>query len=265
MILLSFDIEEFDAPLEHGVNLPFEEQMRISKEGTHKILDCLAQHRVKATFFCTANFALHAKDVINDIQKDGHEIASHGFYHSSFETADLLRSKETLEDITGQTVYGFRMARMMPVKEEDIQNAGYLYNSSLNPTCIPGRYNHFRQPRTHFMKAEVLQLPASVTPLIRFPLFWLAYHNLPATLYREFDYWTWKADSYFLTYFHPWEFTPINERKELKLPLIMTNNAGDKMLQRLNDLIYFFKEKGVPFGTFSQFSQELLNKEYGKK
>ena len=32
MILLSFDIEEFDAPLEHGVELPFEEQMRTSVE-----------------------------------------------------------------------------------------------------------------------------------------------------------------------------------------------------------------------------------------
>ena len=38
MILLSFDIEEFDAPLEHGVELPFEEQMRTSVEGTRKIL-----------------------------------------------------------------------------------------------------------------------------------------------------------------------------------------------------------------------------------
>ena len=51
MILLSFDIEEFDAPLEHGVELPFEEQMRTSVEGTRKILACLARHRVKATFF----------------------------------------------------------------------------------------------------------------------------------------------------------------------------------------------------------------------
>lgn len=41
MILLSFDIEEFDAPLEHGVELPFEEQMRTSVEGTRKILACL--------------------------------------------------------------------------------------------------------------------------------------------------------------------------------------------------------------------------------
>ena len=39
MILLSFDIEEFDAPLEHGVELPFEEQMRTSVEGTRKILN----------------------------------------------------------------------------------------------------------------------------------------------------------------------------------------------------------------------------------
>ena len=199
MILLSFDIEEFDAPLEHGVELPFEEQMRTSVEGTRKILACLARHRVKATFFCTANFALHAKDLILDIQKGGHEIASHGFYHSSFETADLRKSKEALEELTGQPVNGFRMARMMPVEEEEIHKAGYLYNSSLNPTCIPGRYNHLGQPRTYFMKDGVLQLPASVTPIVRFPLFWLAYHNLPATLYRKLALWTWKEDGYFLT------------------------------------------------------------------
>jgi len=60
-----------------------------------------------------------------DIQKGGHEIASHGFYHSSFETADLRKSKEALEELTGQPVNGFRMARMMPVEEEEIHKAGY--------------------------------------------------------------------------------------------------------------------------------------------
>lgn len=54
MILLSFDIEEFDAPLEHGVELPFEEQMRTSVEGTRKILACLARHRV-------SDFLLHGE------------------------------------------------------------------------------------------------------------------------------------------------------------------------------------------------------------
>ena len=39
MILLSFDTEEFDVPKEHGVNISLEEGMRISVEGTNKILD----------------------------------------------------------------------------------------------------------------------------------------------------------------------------------------------------------------------------------
>ena len=50
MILLSFDIEEFDAPLEHGVELPFEEQMRTSVEGTRKILACLFASRTEANW-----------------------------------------------------------------------------------------------------------------------------------------------------------------------------------------------------------------------
>lgn len=160
---------------------------------------------------------------------------------------------------------GFRMARMMPVEEEEIHKAGYLYNSSLNPTCIPGRYNHLGQPRTYFMKAGVLQLPASVTPIVRFPLFWLAYHNLPASLYRKLALWTWKEDGYFLTYFHPWEFTSLSDRKELKLPFIMINHSGCGMERRLDALIRFFKDKRAPFGTYTQFSQEILSKSHGQE
>ena len=247
MILLSFDIEEFDAPLEHGVELPFEEQMRTSVEGTRKILACLARHRVKATFFCTANFALHAKDLILDIQKGGHEIASHGFYHSSFETADLRKSKEALEELTGQPVNGFRMARMMPVEEEEIHKAGYLYNSSLNPTCIPGRYNHLGQPRTHFMKDVVLQLPASVTPIVRFPLFWLAYHNLPATLYRKLALWTWKEDGYFLTYFHPWEFSARLREPAFGVPGYLTHCSGTDLQRKFIRLLEWLKARVVRY------------------
>ena len=56
-IPLSFDIEEFDVPREHGAELPMEEQARISVAGTEAILDILKEHQVKATFFSTANFA----------------------------------------------------------------------------------------------------------------------------------------------------------------------------------------------------------------
>ncbi|MEG1574718.1 MAG: polysaccharide deacetylase family protein, partial [Bacteroidales bacterium] len=114
-LLLSFDIEEFDLPLENGVDIPFEEQMRRSVEGAEKILEILKRNKVVATLFCTANFAENAPDIIKRAVNEGHEIASHGLRHSQFYNADLLRSKEILEEITQVTVRGFRMARMMSV------------------------------------------------------------------------------------------------------------------------------------------------------
>lgn len=253
MILLSFDIEEFDVPKEHEFDLPFEEQMRVSVAGTIKILDCLLHNSVKATFFCTANFAIHAPQIIKRIQDEGHEVASHGFNHWTFEVSDLKKSKDALEVLTGTEILGYRQARMMPVSEKAISDAGYRYNSSLNPTFIPGRYMNLSTPRTNFMKEGVLQIPSSVTPLFRFPLFWLSYHNLPGSLYRCLCKYTHRHDGYLVTYFHPWEFYPLSEHPEWRLPFIIRNHSGDAMVKRLNDFILYFKKKETPFITFSEF------------
>ena len=51
MILLSFDIEEFDMPFEYGKEITFENQIAVSARGTAIILDLLKKHNVKATFF----------------------------------------------------------------------------------------------------------------------------------------------------------------------------------------------------------------------
>jgi len=45
MVLLSFDIEEFDMPFEYGKEIPFEDQLSISTEGTLKILAILKKKR----------------------------------------------------------------------------------------------------------------------------------------------------------------------------------------------------------------------------
>ena len=100
MILLSFDIEEFDLPTEYGLAISWEEQLRVSREGSGHILDVLARHGVRATFFCTARFAEAAPDVLRAICDGGHEVASHGYAHSAFEEADLTRSREILPVVT---------------------------------------------------------------------------------------------------------------------------------------------------------------------
>lgn len=113
MILLGFDVEEFDMPFEYGKSLPFDEQLAISTTGTLKVLDVLKDAGIKATFFCTANYAIHKPDIIQAIVAQGHELASHGYYHSNFKPDHLLQSKLKLEEISGTAVTGFRMARMM--------------------------------------------------------------------------------------------------------------------------------------------------------
>lgn len=263
MVLLSFDTEEFDVPREHGVEIPFERSVAISVEGTMRILDALKRGGVRATFFCTADFAEAAPEVMRRILDEGHEVASHGCSHWTFAAGDLARSKERLERLTGRPVAGYRQARMMPVDEGDIRRAGYLYNSSLNPTFIPGRYMHLSTPRTCFMKEGVLQIPASVTPWVRFPLFWLSYHNLPGWLYRALVRRTLRHDGYLSTYFHPWEFYELNDHPELKMPFIIRNHSGLEMVGRLEKLIVDLKGRGYVFGTYSEFARrktEELNK-----
>ncbi len=250
MILLSFDIEEFDMAFEYGRDISFEDQIAISREGTIIILDLLQKHKVQATFFSTAIFAIAAPDLIKRLVAEGHELASHTYYHSDFKNEDLLLSRQKLEEISASRVIGLRMPRMYPVDDMEVEKAGYLYNSSINPTYLPGRYNHFDKPRTCFKKQKVWQIPASVSPIIRFPLFWLSFHNLPLWLYKMLCVWTLKKDKYLNIYFHPWEFTDLKDKNRFGFPNYVSKNSGLDMKVRLENLIIWMKIKNYNFCDF---------------
>ncbi len=252
MVALSFDIEAFDLPLEHGVELPFERQIEVSRIGAERIFDILDGHGVRATFFSTVKFAGHAPEVISRLLKEGHELASHGIRHTGFDISDLKASRQALEKIAGHPVTGFRMPRMMKLPESAMRDAGYLYDSSLNPTFIPGRYMNLGTPRHPFMKDGVLQIPTSVTPWIRFPLFWLSAHLLPPRIYRILARRTLSHGGLFTTYFHPWEFFNLNSLPECKLPAMIRLNSGEGMQQRLSSLISEMKQRGERFVTYSE-------------
>jgi len=250
---LSFDFEECDLPREAGVDFPIEEGMRYSVEGANALLDVLDKHGVKATFFCTLNFAERAPEVMKRLIAGGHEIAAHGVDHFHQVPEDPMLCKEGLERLYGVKVVGYRQPRMFPVDDAALARAGYLYNSSLNPAFVPGRYNHWDVPRTPFRKDGLLQVPASVTPLIRFPLFWLALHLLPEWLYLAFALRTLRHDGRIVTYFHPWEFSSIGARSaELKIPALVRPHLGRGMVGRLDRLIGALAKRGVEFGIIGE-------------
>lgn len=230
-VLLSFDVEEFDMPLEYQFDIPVEEQMRVGIEGLNAISPILES--VACTLFTTANFANHFPERIKELAKS-HEIASHTFYHTAYATEDLLKSRLRLEEITGEKVTGLRMPRMRPVLMKDVLAAGYQYDSSINPTWLPGRYNNFHLPRTVYNEDGVKRIPASVSPGIRIPLFWLSFKNMPYNLYLQLCKQTLAKDGYLCLYFHPWEFTSI---EQFGLPGYTRRWCGSKLVERLNKLV----------------------------
>jgi hypothetical protein len=257
-LLLSFDIEEFDMPLEYRYEISFADQIAVSRAGTQLILGILKNHGIKATFFSTVVFARQVPDLIQQIVNEGHELASHGYGHSEFSNDHYLLSKQALEEIGKCKVNGFRMARMQPVHNQLIEEAGYRYNSSINPTYLPGRYNNFHVPRKVFKVGNVWQLPASVVPIIRFPLFWLSFHNLPLFLYTWLSKITLKSDGYLNIYFHPWEFMPINDKNKYNFPGYVNRNVGKKMCTRFEKFIRLFKNH--EFITIQDFIERQVSK-----
>lgn len=249
-ILLSFDIEEFDLPREKGVDISLEKGVKISSMGTEKILKILGKHQVKATFFITGNFARINPKLTKKIKEAGHEIACHGVDHFRPSKTDPENSKKIVERVAGAKVSGYRQPRMFKISYKELKRQGYLYDSSVNPAFIPGRYNNFKVPRHAFVKSDVIEIPASAATFMRIPMFWLALHLFPKRFYLGLAKSVLRRQDYFTTYFHPWEFTDFGG---FKAPWYITRNSGDKLAQRLDWLIQKLKTDKNEFMTYCDY------------
>lgn len=252
-LLFTVDVEEFDTALEYGHDLSLAEQVAVSTRGLRLLSDRFAATDARVTLFTTANYALHEPELIKTLAQT-HEIASHGYYHTTFEPADLATSKTALENLLGRPITGFRRARMGVVDPNDVAAAGYAYNSSLHPTFIPGRYNHWGEPRYPFRESGVWQIPASVTPWLRLPLFWLSLKNFPFGVYKQLCLQTLRTDGFLNLYVHPWEFTDLTEYE--RIPTYIRRHSRDELLDRVEALLRFLKPH-AEYKTMQEFTEAL--------
>ena len=84
-------------------------------------------------------------DLVREISRQGHEVASHGYWHRRVVTQnrgdfreDICSSKKILEDLTGSAVLGYRAPSYSIGLEtlwayDELRDAGYLYDSSVFP------------------------------------------------------------------------------------------------------------------------------------
>jgi hypothetical protein len=151
----------------------------------------------------------------------------------------------------GVPVRGFRAPHMSEVAAAELAAAGYAYDSSEHPTWIPGRYNRLGVPRRAVRRDGLLSVPASVTPLLRLPLFWLSFKNLPGWLIRLASAWTLRADGYLVLYFHPWEFADLSA---YPLPRYVRRVHGPRLVRRLARYLRWLSARAT-FVTLAEFER----------
>jgi len=187
------------------------------------ILGLLDETNAKATFFTLGWIAERYPQVVRRIVDNGHELASHGYGHQRASDltpeqfrADITRAKHILEDLGSVAIRGYRAPSFSINRKnwwavEELENAGYVYSSSIYPV----RHDHYgmpdapRFPHRPNGEAGILELPPTTVPLMA--------RNWPAAGGGWFRLLPYSMSRWMLNrvntedrapcmfYFHPWE------------------------------------------------------------
>jgi len=195
------------------------------KSNIHRILDILANEEVKATFFILGWIAERTPEIVQTIADEGHEIASHSYYHrqvfrqSPAEFAqDLRLSIEMIQAAVDVPISGYRAPAASIGKDQQwafeimVEN-GILYDSSMLPVRTP-LYGVTGLPRFAFRLCEerILEIPLTTVEVgnIRLPISGGVYTRLLPISFTE---WAVKRVNEvdgqpMMLYLHPWELDP---------------------------------------------------------
>jgi polysaccharide deacetylase family protein (PEP-CTERM system associated) len=237
--VLTFDVEEHWR-IEAASGLSLSQDVRDYYDGrvappTYWLLDQLAQHDQKATFFVVGQLARRQPDLVRAMHRAGHEVASHGWNHRRVHNLspaelkeDVRQSKDILEQITGAAVRGYRAPTFSIVRQtawalDVLAEQGFSYDSSIYPVRHD-RYGVPEAPRGPFLARgtthAILELPPVRLDLLglHLPMAGGGYFRLfPLCLLRLALRQSLRdvRPPVAVLYFHPWEFDP----DQARLPL----------------------------------------------
>lgn len=128
-ILLTWDIEEYDAPADFGATPLPDHGLSRGRDIWEEWLSFTKEWKFPGTTFCTARLAQLAPELLRETGARGHEIASHGWSHRAGEDLQLSASRTLLQDISDQEIYGFRS----PASEKSIKRTLLAQDSVTMP------------------------------------------------------------------------------------------------------------------------------------
>lgn len=198
---------------------------------TVRLLDMFDEFEVRSTFFVLGWVGERHPDLVAEIAKRGHEIASHGYAHrlvydqtrAAFRD-DVRRAKGLLEDASGRPVVGYRAPSYSITPRslwavDVLIEEGYQYDSSI----FPIRHDRYGIPvsdrapyRIERSGGTLIEIPGSTARLGSL--------NLPVAgggYFRILPYWwtRWGISRVnrlehrpVVFYLHPWEIDPDQPR-----------------------------------------------------
>lgn len=142
IVCLTNDVE---ATTITGVAYDNEIARRVTTEALPVVLELYERYGVRATFFCQGSMVAQHPEIVQMIERAGHEVASHGWIHDSNKAFDVMsaseqvehlkRAKATIDPLVNQPVVSFR-APALRVNGDTVaalQSAGYTHDSSIAP------------------------------------------------------------------------------------------------------------------------------------
>ena len=222
--MLSVDVEDWFQVENYAHAIPRHEwprcELRVA-DNVRRLLDLFALADARATFFVLGWVAERLPDLVRDIARAGHEVASHGWSHTPLWTLsqdafldEVSRSRVLLEQLSGQPVLGYRAPTFSVTKRtlwalRVLGRAGYRYDSSIFPVHHD-RYGIPEAPTGIHRRAEgIWEVPLSVLelPAARLPVAGGGYFRLyPLWLTRWAIRRLERAGRPAVVYLHPWEF-----------------------------------------------------------
>jgi len=265
--LFSIDVEEhfqvsaFDRILSRD---DWERQPSRVERNTDVLLDLLGRHGAQATFFTLGWVAERQPDLIRRIAAQGHEVASHGWWHRRVTTLppaefrdEIRRSKAVLESLTGRAVLGYRAPSfsIVPGCEwafDVLLEEGYRYDSSLFPIRRPD-YGYPSAPplphEIHRAAGALLEIPLATLDFLglRIPAAGGGYlRQLPLGLIQRSFRALGARSSPGMFYVHPWEVDPEQPRLAAGVLTRMRHYGGlERTLPRLERLLREFRFTSV--------------------
>lgn len=237
-----------------------------------KLLDILDETNARATCFFLGWVAERFPHLVREAAKRGHEISSHGYSHIlAYQVTakefyeDAVRAKKTIEDISGQPVWGYRAAgfsvtEAVPWFLEKLIQAGYRYDSSVFPAPRGhgGMCNGSCHPYAVESPSGFVEFPVSVERVAGYPIcfFGGGYLRLfPYSVIRKMTRRVLRQGRPVIFYVHPREIDVQSPRLDMSMTRRFKSYVNLKTTERkIRNLLSEFEVV-----TFRDFIDNELN------